>query len=83
MPDDGKPLMILPFGRDAETQDKLYARKAAGRRGAFGCLLWLFAFALVAVFAFGWMLGNNAPRLPDSNESVAFGVNRNDTERLK
>ena len=54
-----KPLEVLPWGRTAEDQAKLDAKKAAGRRGLNGCLLYALAFALVAVFAWGWSVGRS------------------------
>ena len=55
-----KPLEILPFGHTRETWAALEAKKQSGRDGMKGCLLIAVAFALLAVFAAGWMSGNNS-----------------------
>lgn len=64
---DDKPLEILPWGRTAEQQEALERKKAAGKRGYAGCLLYLVAFALFAAYCAGWMNGRHYQ--PFVNES--------------
>lgn len=56
---DDRPLEILPFGRTAEDQAKIDAKKAAGRRGMHGCLFLAFLVALFFVFLWGWSVGRH------------------------
>jgi hypothetical protein len=83
MSDDGKPLEILPWGRSLEDMEKIDRKKAAGKRGGFGCLLMAFAFALLCVFAWGWSVGYSGSCKPIGNESALSVVHRNATEQRK
>lgn len=77
---DDKPLEILPWGRSLEDAERLARKKQAGKRGAFGCLLYPFAFALVAMFAWGWSVGRTSQ---DSVNESAVTVARTATESRK
>lgn len=50
-------LEIIPYGRSREEQERLERKKARGRQGGFGCLLYAFALALFAVYVAGYMSG--------------------------
>lgn len=78
-----KPLEVLPWGRTADMQDKLDRKKAAGKRGLNGCLFYMVAFALVAVFAWGWSVGYSGSCKPIGNESAVSLVHRNETEHAR
>lgn len=47
------PLIVLPYGRDAEDESKLLQRKAARQRGMQGCLFYMVAIALFLAYLAG------------------------------
>ena len=63
-----EPLEILPWGRSLADSEKVDRKKAAARRGGFGCLLMAFGFALLFVFGLGWSVGYSTLCQPDAAE---------------
>lgn len=55
MDDDG--LEILPYGRTREAQERLEAKRAAGKRGGAGCLAIALLVALWLTYQAGWLAG--------------------------
>jgi len=58
-PEELPPLQILPFGRTAEQEAKLEARKASGKRGLGLCLAFVLSLVFLLVYAAGWAAGHN------------------------
>ena len=69
-----KPLEMLPWGRTAEEQAKIDRKKQAGRNGGKGCLFYLVAFALFAVYVAGYENGRSYK--PVVNESAVVSNHR-------
>lgn len=55
--DESQSLEILPWGRTKEDQERLDAKKAAGRRGWHGCLLMIVAGVMLLVYTAGYLAG--------------------------
>lgn len=65
-----EPLELLPWGRTLEQQEAIDRKKAKGRAGGKGCLLYAVAFALFAVYVAGYESGRSYQ--PSVNESAVI-----------
>ena len=54
---NNEPLEVLPYGRDAAAQERLDAKKRAGRRGGFGCLTMALIVLAWIIYQAGFMAG--------------------------
>lgn len=63
-------LEVVPFGRSVEEHEALLRKKAKGRAGGKGCLLYLVAFALFAVWVAGYESGRSYQ--PSVNDSAVI-----------
>lgn len=52
-------LEVLPWGRTREQQDKLDAKREAGRGGFKGCLAQALFAAILIAYCIGWITGKS------------------------